>query len=252
MDTQTNNDSAVQSEIDETLRQLPDNTAALAMAQGRNANNILALAESIVSETRSRLGENTSKPRVIDVIELFTEHAGQAPEVPEKLSHELRQPNRAEQVANLDGDWDKAYASAVNTFDKTSIEAGSKVQEAVDNWRLAVRIYESEARNAAAIFKADIEKAHLMTGTKGGTHPFLDEHVDYYEQSSAIGTGLVQYESSISQATSELASALGELIQELFNSSASLTVGEATFIDESQKASQSFWAGVQSEFDSRT
>ena len=249
--TTKSNESPQDQRIEETLRRLPDGGEALATVHDATAKSILKLAEQLVKNARERLGPETSKPRVVEVGRLFSDHAGPTPSMPKQLNAVLRSAERVEQVAELDETWDKSIAGAVDVFDQTSIESGSKVQEATDNWRLAVRVYESEARSAGAIFKAEIDKAALKGGSQGGSHPELDQHVDYYARSAEISAGLVKYEEAMAAASGELATALGTLIQDLFESAAKVSVAEATFIDSTQQASSTFWTGVHGEMTNR-
>ncbi|MDA7966957.1 hypothetical protein [Ruegeria sp.] len=239
-------------DIDEKLRHLPDGGDALPTIHDAAAHKILELAETLVFDARKRLGSESSKPRVAEVKALFTEHTGRSPKVSDELNRELRRPDRVERVAGLDQTWDKVYAKAINVFDQTSIESGSKVQEAIDNWQLAVRVYKAEARSASAIFRAAIETAHEKQRHEGGRHAGVDRLSDHYTSSVVISAALVTYEKSMATAIDALSIAVGALTKDLFTSTSSVSVAEATLIDTEQKASKAFWSGVQDEFENRS
>lgn len=239
---------------DEILKKLPGGMKFFETVHYRNENEIIKLAESLVKDLRKKLGSNTSKPRMKAVEDMFYSYAKKPRKVPKAVEDVIRKPAHVEKIAVLDQSYDQAVAKAVNAFDQTSVEAGSKVQEAYDNWTLAVRIYESACRSAGAVFKAKIVQAHeeadqvLKSALGLGAHDIrLSEESMYFTRSKAIGTGLVDFESSISKASGDLAKAFGALIADLFGAVSNTCEGEATLIAATQTASLTFWSGVESE-----
>ncbi len=238
--------------VDRVLRLLPGGGKPLDGVSDRTTDELLRLAEGLVEVARRELGNDASKPRAQAVAELFATQAGQPPEVPQTLDEDLRRQDLVEQVAQADEAWDKSIAKSVNEFDQISIQSGSKIQSAADNWRLACRVYESEARSAAAIFKAEIEKARADADrNQGSSRNELDGQVDYYTRSKPIAAGLVKYEQSMATAAGALATAFGALIKDVFDGATSVSVGEARLIEGTESASEDFWSSVQSHATSR-
>ena len=245
--------------VDETLERLPDGGAPLEGVYDPSTVEMLELSEQLVEQARQRLGTRGASPRpefrerLEAVDELFASYAGQPPEVTEKLDHDLRGPKHVEQVAQLDEDWDKSCAQALNAYDNVAVTNAARVHTAEDNWRLGIRIFESESRSASAIYRAEIDKAH------GLLHPEHREgqrdgylQLDHYTRSTDISTALTTYQESMATATADLATAFGTLITELVGASTATAVGEATLINATQTASKTFWTAAQDELTDQT
>lgn len=234
--------------IEKMLEGMPDGQKALAKVQDDTAKEILAIAEQLVADARKKLGKSHSKPRAKNVSELFGKYAGKPPEVHEELSKHLRANEHVGKIAALDQEFDKAVATALNHFDQTSVESGGKIQDAVDTWTLAVRIFTAETRTAAAVFLACIEKAEK---DKADRHDANNEResklVRHYKKAQSIGDGLVVYEKALAKSTDELATAFGKLVKSLFTSAVNVASAEATLISASQKASHQFWTKAYAE-----
>lgn len=241
-------------EADKQLVKLPSGGRKLPITKDSTADEMLGLAESLVTKAQSSLAPDVLTPNIRTVEKLFHESVGNPPEFAKGLDRSLRTTDHVEQVAQLDETWDKDYAAALNAFDQAAVANGGKVHDANDSWKLAVRIYESEFRTAQAILHAAIEKADptdVPDYYKGAERTDPKPEVDYYTKSSEVSTALADYQRSSADATNKLATAFGALIEQLFEASTAMAVAEATLIDSSQHASLQYWAGVQSEMESR-
>lgn len=245
---------------DEELSRLPDGARPLETVEDPSSKAMLELGDQLVRQAweslvTGRTDRDTDiRVRVEDVEKLFLEHAGdEEHDVTEALDEALRELRNVEEVAKLDQTWDKACAQALNTFDLVTVKYAGKVQTAEDNWRLAVRVFRSEARSAGAILQAEIEKskdelhpAH-REGQRDGYH-----HLDYYTRSSEISKALVAYQRSMASSTGHLAKAIGALIEDLTDAATATALGEAQLIDAIQSASKTFWTAVQHQLTSRS
>ena len=231
-----------------SLRRLPGGGSQLSEVKDSTGADLLKVAKTLVADVRSKLGSNSSKPRVEAVEALFIKYAKSPRDVPPSLDKRMRRPEHVEAIATLDNAWDKAYAEALNDFDQSSVSSGGKIQDAEDDWELAVRVYEAEIRSAAAIFKAKIELARDNTPAPSHKEDQdAEAEVTYYTRSSAISEALVDYEEAKASATTELTTAMGTLLGDIFEGVTTTAVAEATLIDAIQKASATFWEGVDTE-----
>ena len=251
--------AANESAIDEALERLPDGGRPLRAVHDASTEEMLELAEQLVERARTSLASDDTergadfKVRVESVERLFLEYAGESPEFAEALDEALRELRHVEEIAKLDLVWDTTCAQALNKFDLVSVQNAAKVQNAEDNWRLAVRVFEAARRSSGAILHAEIEKAaeQLRPAHREGQRDGFRE-VDHYGRSITISKALVAYQQSIATATSSLAKAVGTLITQLADASTATAVGEAQLIDATQNASKKFWTAVQNELTSRS
>lgn len=231
---------------DKILELLPGGAEKLIGIRDSNVEHLLRLAKQLVEDARKSLGKDSSKPRVARIEKIFEKYAGKPRKrIPGYLDKELRREEHVGQIAGLDRTWDTSYATALNEFDRTSVQSGSKIQDADDNWKLAVRLFESDARSAGAVFLAEVKKAKSKTPAPHADND-SDAHVEvaYHARGADISEALVAYESAMSEATQNLSNALGALIRDLFEAVTSTCVGEATLIKTTQDASKTFWSGV--------
>lgn len=227
---------------DAILEKLPDGLAPLKTIHDDNYSELKALAEQMVTMARKRFGPQSSKPRLKRVEDLFSDKAGKAPRVDEELDRSIRQLSVIPQVAALDQEYDKAIATGFNIFDKASSDSGSSVQQAYDDWTLAMRLYDSALRSSGAIFVAAIEVAKSKShGLPSDGFSKDRTHLEYYTKSAAIAAALVIYETAMAKASADLAAAFGKLIAGLFGGFAKVAVAEGTSISTSQTASLNFW-----------
>lgn len=234
--------SGTEKQEDALLEKLPDGLAPLKTIHDDNYSELRTLAEQMVSMARKRFGPQTSKPRLKRVDELFTDKAGKAPKVDEELDRSIRHIAMIPQLAALDQDYDKSIATGFNVFDKASSDAGSSVQQAYDDWTLAMRLYDSASRGAGAIFIAAVEVAKSKSHSLPSDGFSKDRtHLEYYTKSSAIAAALVVYESAMAKASADLATAFGKLNHGIFAGFSKVAVAEATSISTSHTASLNFW-----------
>ncbi|MFK7738806.1 MAG: hypothetical protein AB8H80_00685 [Planctomycetota bacterium] len=238
---------------EQALQNLPGGLKSLETIHDHNAKQILDLARDLVRSARTELGPDSSKPRIARVERLFEKCAGTPRRVPGNLDGELRRPEYVETIAQLDREWDLSFATARNAFDRISVASGSKIQDADDNWLLAVRIYESESRSAGAIFKAAVDKARAKTPTPHAEED-IDAHAEvaFHTRGSDISKALQTYEQAMAAATASLSTAFGALIKDLFDSMTATCVGEADLIQATQDASSKFWTGVHSQLSNKS
>lgn len=233
---------------DAMLGDLPDGMAPLPTVPDAMVTELLALAEQLVGIARMQLGPQSSKPRLKRVEELFRDKARQAPKVDEELDKSIRSLGSVAQVAGLDQSYDQAMATAFNAFDKTSVDAGSNVQQAYDDWTLGVRLYKAASRSAGAILSAAIDNAKNTASGVATDSTFRDRaQLEYYTRSAAIATALLTYEKSMAKASTDLAAAFGKLISGLYGGFTQVAVGEATLLSAGQAASLSFWTKLHSD-----
>lgn len=228
---------------------LPDGLPSLPTIHDNLASELLELAERQVAETRQKLGSQTSKPKLKRIEELFNEKAGRAPRVGEETARLMRGPTVVQQTVALDGAFDRSLASALNVYDKSSVQSGALVQAAHDDWSMAVRIYKSQLRAAGAALAAEIDAANHPARND---YDEYDEpvrgapHVQHYARAAKIGQSILNYEKTMQQAGGALAAAYGQLTTALYNAVNVLAVAEATLISATQTAYSTFWTGVQS------
>lgn len=234
---------------DEILEGLPDGLRPLPTLHDDLSEELLALAERQVAETRKKLGSETSKPRLKQIENLFNAKAGRAPRVGEEMERLMRSIPIVQQTASLDGSFDRAMAAAINVYDKSSIQNGAIVQAAYDDWGMAVRIYKSELRAAGSLLAAEIEAINHPPG--GHDYSDYDQpirgsaQVQHYGRAAKIGHALLTYEKTMQQAGTALAVAYGQLTSALYNAVNGLAVAEATLIAATQTAHSVFWTGAQ-------
>lgn len=244
--------------IDDTLRKLPgelnplsDNKWKSATGMAELAENLLAFGETITKNVIDRLESSPEEPTAKRIETLFKDSLDNpVPELPSNLDKELRLLSHIEQISQFDQVWDKALATAINDFEKVGVASIGKVQMARVNWMLAVRLYESESRNAWTIFKSSTKKSAAENPTFGDTHRAVYQQVAYYKNSSEVSKALLSYEQSMAKAATDLAAAFGELITQIFDGFTSDSVGEAALIRANQLASEEYWTSVQSTLDS--
>jgi len=234
---------------DPLLIELPDGLPALPTIQDDLATELLELAERQVTEARKKLGPQASKPKLKRIEALFYERAGRAPKVSEETAKFLRGPATVQQTAVLDAAFDRSVATAMNVYDKSSIQSGALVQSAYDDWNLAVRIYRSQMRSAGAVLVAEIEAARHPAQSRD--YEEYDEpmrggvQVHYYAKAAKIGQSILEYEKTMQKAGAALAGAYGQLTTELYAALNTLAVAEATLISANQTAYSTFWTGMQ-------
>ncbi|HYC74665.1 hypothetical protein [Brevundimonas sp.] len=236
---------------EELLEGLPDGLKPLPTVHDELATELLELAERQVAEMRKRFGPSSSKPRLKRIEDLFVSKVGRAPRVSEEMQRLMRGPAAIQRVAVLDGSFDRALAAAFNAYDKSSVQSGSHVQTAYDDWSMAVRIYKSELRAAGSLLAAEIDAANHPATPPQDYDDYEDPvraepHVRHYVRSAKIGQSLLAYEKTMQQAGTALAGAYGQLNTELYNAADGLAVAEATLIAATQTAYSIFWTGAQS------
>ncbi len=235
---------------DALLDSLPGGLAPLPSIHDDLAAELLALAEQQLAETRKKFGREASKPKLKRILSLFNDSAGRAPSVDAELARQMRSLGAVQQTAQLDGVFDRALATALNVYDKTSVQSGANVQSAQDNWSMAVRVYKSELRAAGAVLRAEIEAVNHPPAQRDFNEyeePLRGaSQVQHYLKSAKIGQSLLTYEKTMQQAGAALVTAYGQLTAELFAAVNTLAVAEATLISATQSAYSTFWNGVQS------
>lgn len=228
------------------LDKLPEGLAPLPSVHDDLASDLLEIAERQVAEARKRLGPQSSKPKLKRIEDLFISKVGRAPRVSEELERMMRSAPSVKQTAVLDGSFDRALASALNTYDKSSIQAGATMQLAYDDWNMAVRVYKSELRASGALLAAAIEAAEHPSAPRDYDEPARTApQVGYYSKTTKVAQALLAYEMAMQQAGTALAAAYGHLTDELYSTMDMLAVAEATLITATQTAYSTFWAGVQ-------
>lgn len=214
----------------------------------RRDNMLIELGDKMSEEFEDHLNDVIRKRRVKDIETLFDEHVDPPPEI-EKLTEELKQETFVEQISQDDQVWDEAMATAFNAFQTSNVDSLSRVQKAIANWKLAVRKYRSESRNAWRTFNAGLKKPSIDRMKSSENCNDVYQEVKYFKRSSEVSEILLNYEQARAQATSELATAFGELVNELHGGGTDAAVGEATLIQAEQTASETFWTSVQTALD---
>ena len=214
----------------------------------RKAKALIEQGDLLSEEFDGHLGTIISQQRANDVEKLFSEYVD-TPQPIEKLTEELKQEAFIDQISQDDQVWDEAMATANNAFVTGNVDHLGRVQKAKANWMLAVRKYRSDSRIAWRTFKARLDKISLDKNKSGEACNDVYQEVKHYKRSSEVGEALLTYEQARAQATSDLATAYGELVNELFGSGADTAVGEATLIQAEQSASETFWTSVQTALD---
>jgi hypothetical protein len=233
------------------LEALPDGMRPLPTIHDDLSEELLALAERQVAETRKKLGEQSSKPKLKRIQELFTSKAGPPPKVSGEMEKLLASPLVVQQTAGFDASFDRAVAMALNAYDKGSVQTGASVQAAYDDWGMAVRIYKSELDAAGALLAAEIEAINHPPTQRDYDYTDSDEpvrggaQVHHYVRAAKIGQVLLAYEKNMQKASGELATAYGELVSGLYAAVNALAVAEATLISATQTAYQVFWTSAQ-------
>lgn len=214
----------------------------------KKAKALIEQGDWLSKEFDDHLGKIISQQRANDVEKLFSEYVD-TPQPIENLTEELKQEAFIDQISQDDQVWDEAMATANNAFVTGNVDHLSRVQKAKANWMLAVRKYRSDSRIAWRTFKARLNKISMDKNKSSETCNDVYQQVKHYRRSSEVGEALLTYEQARSQATSDLATAYGELVNELFGSGADAAVGEATLIQAEQSASEAFWTSVQTILD---
>lgn len=182
------------------------------------------------------------------VLQLFGAHVG-SPQDIEPLREELEQEEFIEEISQADRTRDEAIATADNAFNTGNVDHLSQIQKAKANWLMAVRKYESDSRQAWRAFKISLDKLTVEKNRAPEKCNDVYQEVKHYKRSSEVSEALLTYEQARAQATSELATAHGELVNELFTSGADAAVGEATLIQAAESATETFWTSVQNALD---
>lgn len=212
------------------------------------AKALIEHGNALLNKFNNHLKSGINQERTKDVETLFEEHVG-LPQKVENLMEELQQEAFVEQISQDDQVWDEAMATAYNAFETGNVDHISQVQKAKANWMLAVRKYQSESRRAWRTFNVGFNKPSTERIKSSGHCNDVYQEVKHYKRSSEISEALLTYEQAKAQATTDLASAFGELVQQLFSSGAEAAVGEATLIQAEQSASETFWTSVQNALD---
>jgi hypothetical protein len=212
------------------------------------AEELIELGRKIAEKFKEHFKPEVSQQRANDVEELFHEHVA-SPQTIEMLTVELQQEAFIEQISQYDRERDQALATAYNEFEKVYFECRNKVNQANADWLLAVRMYESETRNAWRTLKARLNKSPMEKSKSAEQCNDVYQEVKHYKRSSAISEALLNYEQARNPATSALATAYGELVNQLCESGNDAAVGEATLIQAEQSASETFWTNVQNALD---
>ncbi|GAB4272427.1 MAG: hypothetical protein Kow0080_18870 [Candidatus Promineifilaceae bacterium] len=203
-----------------------------------------ALIEKFHAHLRSilKVGEGSG------VKEHFNEYVSPPQDIA-TLKEELEQEGFMEQVSEDDLARDEALATALNAFESGNVDHLSQMQKAKANWVLAVRKYKAESRQAWRTLKITLQKPTLEKTRASDQCNDVYSEVKHYRRSSEISQALLTYEQARAQATADLATAHGELVDELFTSGAEAAVGEATLIRAAESATETFWTSVQNALD---
>lgn len=230
------------------LEALPGGLKPLPTIHDDLAQELLTLADRQVAEIRKLLGSQSAKPKLKRIEQIFKAKAGATPHVGEELERLMRIPSVAPKTAMLDASFDRAMATALNTYDKESVRAGGNIQSAFDDWEMGVRIYKSELRAAGATLAAQIEQATHQHDTDDFDY---DEQprgalvVRHYAKASKIAQSMVAYEKTMQQAGTDLATAYGKLMASVYSTIDALALAETVLIAAVQNAYAAFWTGAQ-------
>jgi hypothetical protein len=212
------------------------------------AKALIENGEELIEKFHAHLRSILREGEGSGVKEHFSEYISPPQDIA-TLKEELEQEGFMEQVSEDDLARDEALATALNAFETGNVDHLSQMQKAKANWMLAVRNYKSESRQAWRTLKITLQKPILEKTRASDQCNDVYSEVKHYRRSSEISQALLTYEQARAQATADLATAHGELVNELFASGAEAAVGEATLIQAAESATETFWTSVQNALD---
>jgi hypothetical protein len=213
--------------------------------------SLKTLAEGIVSSVGDELGGPSAKPRVNGIEEQFIDHWGYPPEVDTIIKEQMLRPEHIVQTSMLDRKFDNAMADAFSKFDKSSTKASGEIQTSYDDWKHAMRLYESVSRSASDVFVAKVDALKESSLELSKEHYNDEEQVLYFETGEKIADALNEYEADMTKATTTLSAALADLIKARFGSWADVAIAEVALIQARQSVTQQFWSGTSKELSTR-